>query len=78
MGCCNLRRSAPDLSTARKVVPADAQRGQVGLRFLGRGAVAVKGPATGLSYAFSAAVPRRGVDARDAPGLLRTRLFTRS
>jgi hypothetical protein len=72
MGCCNVRREALDLATRRK--PAAVAR-QVTIRFLGRGAVVVKGPVTGLGYAFSAAAPRRGVDARDAPGLLWTRLF---
>jgi hypothetical protein len=74
MGCCNLQRAAVDLSTARKPAPALASR-QVAIRFLGQGSVAVKGPVTGLTYAFSASTPRRGVDARDAPALLRTRLF---
>jgi hypothetical protein len=72
MGCCNVQREALDLATGRK--PAVASR-QVAIRFLGQGAVVVKGKVTGLGYAFSAAAPRRGVDARDAAALLRTRLF---
>jgi hypothetical protein len=72
MGCCNVQREALALATRRKPVVAP---GQVAIRFLGRGAVVVSGPVTGLRYGFSAAAPRRGVDARDAAGLLRTRLF---
>ncbi len=74
MGCCNAQREALDGVARGRAVPAVASR-QVAIRFLGQGAVVVAGPMTGLRYAFSASAPRRAVDARDAAGLLRTRLF---
>jgi hypothetical protein len=40
--------------------------------------VRVRGPVTGRIYEFSAAQPVQVVDARDADGLLRTRLFLRA
>ncbi len=45
------------------------------LRYLGPGAVTVRGPATGRAYAFSVAVPMRPVDSQDAIVLLKTMYF---
>lgn len=49
----------------------------VQLRCRERAAVRVRGPVTGRTYEFSAAQPVQAVDASDADGLLRTRLFLR-
>lgn len=47
------------------------------LRYRDRARIAVRGPATGRSYEFSAAQPVQAVEVRDAQSLLRTGLFTR-
>jgi hypothetical protein len=50
----------------------------VQLRYRDRAPVQVRGPATGRTYVFSAVQPVQVVDARDADGLLRTRMFLRA
>lgn len=50
----------------------------VQMRCRDRAPVQVRGPATGQTYVFSAAQPVQTVDARDAEGLLRTRMFLRA
>jgi hypothetical protein len=48
------------------------------LRYVERNAVAVRGPASGIEYRFSADAPVRHVDVRDADALLRSGLFMRA
>ena len=48
------------------------------LRYRERAPVRVRGPVTGRIYAFSVAQSMQVVDARDADGLLRTRMFLRA
>ena len=50
----------------------------VGLRYLEKSPIRVRGPATGRQYEFSAVSPVQAVDARDAESLLRTRFFART
>jgi hypothetical protein len=50
----------------------------VGLRYLERSSIRVRGPATGREYSFSAADPVQAVDTRDADALLRTRFFRKN
>lgn len=50
----------------------------VGLRYLEKSPIRVRGPATGKEYDFSAANPVRAVDRRDAESLLRTRFFAKT
>ena len=48
------------------------------LRYRERAPVRVRGPVTGRTYEFSVAQSVQVVDARDADGLLRTRMFLRA
>jgi len=48
------------------------------LRYVGGRDVTVRGPVTGRTYLFSAAIPTRAVDAQDAMVLLRTAYFRRT
>jgi hypothetical protein len=50
----------------------------VGLRYLERSPIRVRGPATGRQYEFSAANSVQSVDARDAESLLNTRFFAKT
>jgi hypothetical protein len=50
----------------------------VQLRYRERAPVRVRGPVTGRTYEFSAAQPVQVVDARDADGFLRTKMFFRA
>jgi hypothetical protein len=50
----------------------------VPLRYRERAPVRVRGPVTGRAYEFSAAQSVQVVDARDADGLLKTRMFLRA
>ena len=50
----------------------------VQLRYRDRAPVQVRGPVTGRTYVFSAAQPVQTVDAREADGLLRTKMFSRA
>jgi hypothetical protein len=54
--------------------PEPIVRDSVGLEYEGSGAIMVRGPATGLGYAFSPGITV-AVDRRDADALRRTRLF---
>ena len=81
MGCCGSRRAAaaqqaatPRPAPAR---PADPHAGPatVPVRYAGGRPVYVRGTATGRRYSFARSGVVQEVDARDLPGLLRTRLF---
>jgi hypothetical protein len=50
----------------------------VQLRYRERAPVRVRGPVTGQAYEFSVAQSVQVIDARDAQGLLRTRMFLRA
>jgi hypothetical protein len=50
----------------------------VGLRYLERSPIRVRGPATGRQYEFSAVNSVQSVDARDAESLLNTRFFAKT
>ena len=50
----------------------------VGLRYLEKSPIRVRGPVTGRQYEFSAVNSVRSVDARDAGSLLSTRFFARA
>ena len=50
----------------------------VGVRYLEKSPIRVRGPATGREYDFSAAHPVRSVDTRDAESLLHTRFFAKT
>ena len=80
MGCCNPRRAAISASPAKPPpawtagAPTSGER----IRYLGRAPILVRGPATGIAYAFSGERPVRPIDARDARGLTRSALFVRT
>jgi hypothetical protein len=59
---------------AQSVTGADG----VPLRYVGGPRALVAGPATRKQYRFSPTQPTQRVDARDAPAMLRTRLFVRT
>ncbi len=50
----------------------------VGVRYLEKSPIRVRGPATGREYEFSAASPVRSVDARDAESFFHTRFFAKT
>ncbi len=50
----------------------------VGLRYLEKSPIRVRGPATGRQYEFSAVNSVQSVDARDAESLLNTRFFAKT
>lgn len=50
--------------------------GALGLRYLARSPIIVRGPATGIEYRFSAARPVQQVARADRDALLRTGHFT--
>jgi hypothetical protein len=86
MGCCGSKQAQPVTRSnpgGHHAAPAGvlardpATPGGVVLRYRERAPVLVRGPVTGLPYAFSSGQPTQSVDARDAQALLRTRLFTR-
>jgi hypothetical protein len=71
--------AAPAVTNSPRSASA-AQTGcsSVGVRYLERSPIRVRGPATGREYDFSAANPVRSVDTRDAESLLRTRFFAKT
>ncbi|HEX2079909.1 MAG TPA: hypothetical protein VHG08_19485 [Longimicrobium sp.] len=73
---------APEASAPAGDAVADAGAapapGTVRLRFTRDMGVRVRGPVSGLSYAFSGDAPVQAVDARDAEGLLHTGYFRRA
>lgn len=93
MGCCGQGRAAyapelrpapapaprtPDASTVGGDAGAAPAPGTVRLHFTRTTGVRVRGPVSGLSYAFSGDAPVQAVDARDAEGLLHTGYFRRA
>ena len=56
-------------------VPKPASLGSLGLRYLARSAVQVRGPSTGCIYHFSAAQPLQRVARSDSEALLRSGHF---
>ena len=58
-------------------MPIPPPLGAVELRYLARSPIAVRGPATGREYRFSAAAPLQRVARADAEPLLRTPYFAR-
>jgi hypothetical protein len=69
---------SPPAAARPAVVTALAPGAGVALRYLEGAAILVRGPATGAQYRFTARNAVQVVDARDAEGLLRSRLFRRS
>ena len=69
-----VNRFAPKASPAQPTVGWSS----VGLRYLEKSPIRVRGPVTGTQYEFSAANAVRSVDARDAESLLSTRFFARA
>jgi hypothetical protein len=62
------------LSAIAAVLPRS--HGQaVALRYVGKSKIVVRGPATGVSYAFSLTEPVHEIDVRDAGVFLRTGSF---
>jgi hypothetical protein len=53
-------------------------RGSIGVRYLERSPIRVRGLISGVSYEFSGSQPVLQVDSRDAPALLNTRFFRRA
>lgn len=93
MGCCGQARAAylPEFRPPPAVrapeagaegTPMDGGAapapGSVRLRFTRESGVRVRGPVSGLSYAFSGDAPVQSVDARDAETLLQTGYFRRA
>jgi hypothetical protein len=70
MGCCGDRRAMAAGQPARQLA-------SVAVRYVGPGAVAVRGSVSGLRYTFRTPDPQR-VDPRDLAGLLRTGRFRRA
>jgi hypothetical protein len=78
-----VRETTPGILSApttprRSLPPALPSRRAVNLRYLQNSPIRVLGPITGRQYEFTASHPVQLIDPRDAPGLLRTRLFGRT
>ncbi|HWK89506.1 MAG TPA: hypothetical protein VNP72_05905 [Longimicrobium sp.] len=93
MGCCGQARDAAVAAVAEYPGPAPrplpapgpapgrrdpAPEHAVRLRFTQSSAMRVRGPATGLTYDFTAAAPVQPVDGRDAEVLMGTGYFRRA
>jgi hypothetical protein len=76
MGCCGQNRAA----LAQTMNPQQANglpsAKATSLRFIQRRSILVRGPVTGRSYHFSGGASTRGIDARDAAGLLKSGYFS--
>jgi hypothetical protein len=70
MSCCGQNR----LVYANSQQP-DAPQGTIGLKFIQRRSIAVRGRVTGTRYFFHAGFFTRGIDPRDAADLLRSGHF---
>lgn len=80
--------ATPVLATAPPVIHNAAQTAgaaqapagwsSVGLRYLEKSPIRVRGPVTGIQYEFSAVNAVRSVDIRDAESLLGTRFFAKT
>jgi len=66
------------LTQKASVAQPPAGWSSVGLRYLERSPIRVRGPATGRQYEFSAVNSVLLVDARDAESLLNTRFFAKT
>ncbi len=79
MACCGEKRTreaARYRSVTREAPAGEARPGpESRLRFTGRSAILVRGPATGRTYAFTREAPEQPVARADLDALLRTRLF---
>jgi hypothetical protein len=90
MGCCGRARANLGVAPAASRPAAQPARAAsrepllrrpiapgstVTLRYVGAGAVTVRGPRTGQAYAFGAAGAMQAVDERDAVVLLQTAYF---
>jgi len=87
--CCGSRRSAlrslptPARAAAGRdhaagpAIPRAPTIASVVIHYGGPSAIRVKGPVSGRTYDFSAARPAQAVDARDAPVLTRSGVFSR-
>ena len=71
-------RPAPPAMAPRPAVvsPVVAPYGAVGLRYLARSPIVVRGPVSGIEYRFSAAQPVQRVARADREALLRTGHFS--
>ncbi|HEU0298996.1 MAG TPA: hypothetical protein VFR37_06060 [Longimicrobium sp.] len=69
---------APAVGDAAGDAGAAPAPATVRLHFVREMGVRVRGPVSGLSYAFSGDAPVQAVDARDAEGLLHTGYFRRA
>ena len=69
---------APPAMALRPAVaaPIGAPFGAVGLRYLARSPIVVRGPVSGIEYRFSAAQPVQRVARADREALLRTGHFS--
>ena len=75
---CNCGGSSRVARTASGPPPPRPSRGEeIPLRYLGRTALLVKGPASGRVYALRPGEPRLECDPRDAPHFLASPLFER-
>lgn len=66
------RPKAPPVAPRPAVAPPATPFGAVGLRYLARSPIIVRGPATGIEYRFFAAQPVQRVARSDREALLRT------
>jgi hypothetical protein len=71
-------RPAKNLTHRASVAQMPAGWSSVGLRYLEKSPIRVRGPATGRQYEFSAVNSIQAVDARDAESLLNTRFFAKT
>jgi len=71
-------RPVKDLTHRASVAQTPAGWSSVGLRYLEKSPIRVRGPATGRQYEFSAVNSVQSVDARDAESLLNTRFFAKT
>jgi hypothetical protein len=80
--------ATPARATAPAVISSVAQTAgaalapagwsSVGVRYLEKSPIRVRGPVTGIQYEFSAVNAVRSVDSRDAESLLGTRFFVKT
>ena len=71
-------RPVTNLTQRAGVAQPPAGWSSVGLRYLEKSPIRVRGPATGRQYEFSAVNSVQSVDARDAESLLNTRFFAKT
>ncbi len=79
MGCCGKAREADRgeyASVTPRVATPQPEHDGVRVRYLGRSAIRIRGPRTGLICTFRPGEANQRIDRRDAEVLLRTGLFT--